>query len=105
VFGQEVRLPCDLLFGESPDKERPTIDYEANLVDHLLNIHNYARQHLRLASDWMKTRYDRLANCAGYHEGDRMWLYHRTRMKGKSPKLLTSWEGPYKVVTQINEAV
>jgi hypothetical protein len=29
VFGRELRLPCDLLFGVPPDKERPTTDYAA----------------------------------------------------------------------------
>jgi hypothetical protein len=43
VFGRELRLPCDLLFWAPPDKERPTIDHGANLVDHLHDIHNYAR--------------------------------------------------------------
>jgi hypothetical protein len=97
LFGKELRLPSDLLFGTPPDKERPTIEHAANLVDYLRNIHNYARQHLRLASNRMKTRYDKLANCAGYQEGDRVWLYHPTRTKGKSPKLQSSWEGPYKM--------
>jgi hypothetical protein len=60
VFGRELRLHCDLLFGATPDKERPTIDHAANLVDHLRDIHNYARQHLKLASDRMNTLYDRL---------------------------------------------
>jgi transposase InsO family protein len=72
VFGRELRLPSDLLFGAPPDKEHPTIDHAADLVDRLHNIHNYARKHLKLASDRMKTRYDRAANCAGYHEGDNM---------------------------------
>jgi hypothetical protein len=71
VFGQELKLPYDLLFAAPPEKERLTTDYEANLVDHLLNIQNYARQHLKLASGRMKTRYNRLANCAGYHECDK----------------------------------
>jgi hypothetical protein len=61
-----------------------------------------ARQHLKLVSDGMKTRYDKLANSAGYHEGDRVWLYRPTRTKGKSPKLQSSWDGQYKVVTRIN---
>jgi hypothetical protein len=44
-------------------------------MDHLLNeatnnIHNYPYQHLKLASDQMKTCYDRLANCTGYQEGN-----------------------------------
>jgi hypothetical protein len=53
----------------------------------------------------MKTRYDRLASYAGYNEGDKVWLYRPTRTKGKSPKLQSSWEGPYKIVTRINDVV
>jgi hypothetical protein len=33
VFGRELRLPSDLLFGTPPDKELPTIDHAADLVD------------------------------------------------------------------------
>jgi hypothetical protein len=105
VFGRELRLPCDLLFGAPPDKERPTTDHAAGLVDHLHDIHDYARRHLKLASDRMKTRYDELANCAGYHEGDRVWLYRPTRKKKKSPKLQSSWDGPYKIIARINDVV
>jgi hypothetical protein len=88
-----------------PGKGRPTTDYAADLVDHLHDIHNYVRQHLKVASDRMKTRYDKLVNSAGYQEGDRVWLYRPTRTKGKSPKLQSSWKGPYKIVTRINDVV
>jgi hypothetical protein len=49
-----------------PNKEQPTIDH-TDLMDWLY-IH-YARQHLKLGSNRMKTHYDRLANFAGYKEG------------------------------------
>jgi hypothetical protein len=58
-----------------------------------------------MASDRMKTRYDKLANSAGYHEGDRVWLFLPNRTKGKSPKLHPAWEGPYKIITRINDVV
>jgi hypothetical protein len=105
VFGRELRLPCHLLYGVPPDKERPTLDHAADLVDHLQDIHEYVRQHLRHASDRMKIRNDKLANSAGYHEGDSVWLYRPTRTKGKSPKVQSSCDGPYKVVTRINYVV
>jgi hypothetical protein len=52
--------------------ERPTTDHAADLVAHLRDIHHYAGQHLKLVSDCMKNKYDKLANSAGYHEGDRV---------------------------------
>jgi hypothetical protein len=69
VFGRELRLPSDLMFGAPPDK-MSTTDYTTDLVVRLHDIHHFARQHLRVASDRMKARYDRLANSAGYQEGD-----------------------------------
>jgi hypothetical protein len=56
VFGRELRLPCDLLFGAPTDKERPTTDHVADLVGHVHDTHHYTCQHLKLASDRMKTR-------------------------------------------------
>jgi hypothetical protein len=35
VFGRELRLPFDLLFGATPNKEGPTTDYAAELFHHL----------------------------------------------------------------------
>jgi hypothetical protein len=105
VFGRELRLPCDLLFGAPPDKEHSTKDYVADLVERLHDTHHYARRHLREARDRKKARYDRLANSTGYQEGDRVWLYRPTRTRGRSPKLQSAWEGPYKVITRINDVV
>jgi hypothetical protein len=34
-----------------------------------------------------------------------VWLYRPTSTKGKSPKLQSSWEGPYKVVIRISDVV
>jgi hypothetical protein len=105
MFGRELRLPYDLLFGAPPDKERPTTVHAVELVDHLHDIDDYARRHLKLASNWMKTRFDKVANCAGYHEGDWVWLYRPIRTKKKSPNLQSSWDGTYKIITRINDVV
>jgi len=80
-------------------------DYAADLAERLRDTHNFARQHLKVASDRMKARYDQLANSAGFQEGDRVWLYRPIRKRGKSPKLQTCWEGPYTIITRINDVV
>jgi hypothetical protein len=89
-------VTCHSESGVPPGKELPTTNYATDLADHLHDIHNYGHQHLKVASDWLKTQYDKLANFAG----NRVWIYRPTHMKGKSPKLQSSWEGPYKVVTR-----
>jgi hypothetical protein len=53
-------------------------------VDQLLcEIQDYARQHLKLTSDQMKTCYNPLALYVVYQEGNQVRLYHPTHTKGK----------------------
>jgi hypothetical protein len=94
VFGRELETAQQPAVCGIPDKELPTVDHVANLVNHLHGVHNYAPQHLKVVSDQMKTRYDRL-----------MRAYQPTCMKEKSPKLQSPWEGPYSAVTLINDVV
>jgi hypothetical protein len=51
VFGRELRLPCELMFGSPPDREQSTTNYATNLVERLHDIYRYVRQHLNVASD------------------------------------------------------
>jgi hypothetical protein len=53
----------------------------------------------------MKERYDIKADQGGYQAGDLVWLYNPKRIQGYSPKLYNQWEGPYEVVTRINDVV
>ncbi|KAI5748243.1 hypothetical protein M8J77_023412 [Diaphorina citri] len=41
----------------------------------------------------------------GFQVGDFVWLYNPKRRKGHSPKLQQNWEGPYNVITKINDVV
>jgi hypothetical protein len=74
----------------------------ADLVEQLHDIHHLARQHLKVASNWIKDHYDQLANVAGFQEGNTVWLYRPTRKTGKPPKMQMCWEGPYLIITQID---
>jgi hypothetical protein len=94
-----------LFFATPPDKEWPTIDKVADVVDWVHDIHSYTHQLLKLASDWMKTQFDFLANCVGYQMGDIVWLYRPFHMKRKSSKIQLAWEGLYGVITWMNDVV
>jgi hypothetical protein len=93
------------MFGAPLDKGQSVTDYAADLTERLRDTPTFARQHLKVASDRMKARYDQLANSAGFQEGDRVWLYCPIQKRGKSPKLQTCWEGPYTVITHIDDVV
>jgi hypothetical protein len=74
-----------LLFEAPPDEERPTTDQETDLVERLHDIHNYSHQLLKSASDGMQTRYDKLANSAGYHGGGWCGSVVQPARKGNRP--------------------
>jgi hypothetical protein len=82
IYTAETLVPApspfevEITIAKLKNYNSPGSDHTSNLVDDLHDIHNYARQHLKLASDWMETHYDRLANCAGYHLDDEVWFYH-----------------------------
>jgi hypothetical protein len=68
-------------------------------------IHEIVRTNIQETSDKMKERYDIRADHGGYQPGDLVWLYNPQRRQGYSPKLQTSWDGPFEVVTRINDVV
>jgi transposase InsO family protein len=105
IFGKDLKLPCDLMFG-TPEAEKLEVhDYADELQKRLLEIHDMVRERIQISSDRMKSRYDIRANSAGFQENDMVWLYNPTRKKGLSPKLSQSWDGPYKVIKRINDLV
>lgn len=105
LFGRELRLPCDLVFGSPDDGTTNVEDYADELKERLLEIHKTVRSKIALASDRMKARYDLRANSTGFQQDDRVWLYNPQRKKGRSPKLTPAWEGPYTVIKRINDVV
>ena len=60
---------------------------------------------MKMVSDRMKARYDRAANTEWFHERQLVLLYNPQWKKGLSPKLQTSWDGPYKIIKRLNGVV
>jgi hypothetical protein len=54
VIGRELYLSCELVVRTPTNKEHPRINYMTDLVEWLCNIHHYAHQHLKVASNRMK---------------------------------------------------
>ncbi|XP_018563442.1 protein NYNRIN-like [Anoplophora glabripennis] len=104
IFGTGLRLPIDLIINR-PQQEESLNDYLSHLKHRIKLVHEEVREKLKMESDRMKTRYDLRANSSGFQENEKVWLYNPKRTKGKSPKLQKSWEGPYTIVTRINDVV
>ncbi|GFV07696.1 retrovirus-related Pol polyprotein from transposon 412 [Trichonephila clavipes] len=105
LFGRDLRLPCDLLFGRPPDTTSSPEEYVQNLQARFEDVHNLARERINLRTEKMKTRYDTKATGHQFKEGDKVWFYNPTRRKGLSPKLQSHWDGPYTILKIINDVV
>lgn len=104
VFGRELRLPMDLVNGRPPDQPNQNqVEYLWELKEKLEKAHEFARKNMINATTSMKTRYDRKQNHLHFEEGSFVWLYNPKRTVGKSPKLQSNWEGPFKVINQITD--
>ncbi|GFY29442.1 retrovirus-related Pol polyprotein from transposon 412 [Trichonephila clavipes] len=106
LFGRDLRLPCDLLFGRPPDTPSSPEEYVQNLQARFEDVHNLARERTNLRTEKMKTRYDTKATGHQFKEGDKVWFYNPTRRSERlSPKLQSHWDGPYTILKIINDVV
>ncbi|XP_050507422.1 uncharacterized protein LOC126885038 [Diabrotica virgifera virgifera] len=106
MLGREVRLPCDLEFGCRPSEEHVAgEEYVDRLKLRMNNIHEFARQHIQIASDRMKDQYDSRCKNESFEIGDLVWLYNPQRRRGLCPNLQRQWEGPYEVKKKINDVI
>ncbi|GFT63338.1 retrovirus-related Pol polyprotein from transposon 412 [Trichonephila clavipes] len=105
LFGRDLRLPCDLLFGRPPVTHSSPEEYVQNLQARFEDVHNLARERINLRTEKMLTRYDTKATGHQFKEGDKVWFYNPTRRKGLSPKLQSHWDGPYTILKIINDVV
>ncbi|KMQ83904.1 integrase core domain protein [Lasius niger] len=99
-FAHDFRLPLDLLRGSPPEREEENSigNYIQRLKKKLRDVHNNARQRLNLQSFRSKERYDQRARQINFNVGHDVWFYNPRRVGGKSPKLQSNWEGPYRII-------
>ena len=103
LFGHEVRLPVDVMFGRQPNHKPEVSDYVRNLRDTLEEVHEHAREHLRAAQKRQKDHYDQRIAGEQIEVGDRVFLHDPAVKKGQTKKLHSPWQGPYIVITRIGD--
>ena len=104
MLGREIRLPIDLAIGRPPDEKLPTVqsEYAAALQQRLEDTRQRVSGHLKLAGHAMWQQYQQRVREAEYQPGDKVWLHNPRRVRGLSPKLQSSWEGPYEVLEALS---
>ena len=105
MLGHELRMPVDLVIGRPPNTDPPvdSVSYVGRLKQHMEDVHEVARNRLKIAADAMKSRHDLHSRQNNFNNGDKVWLFNPRRVKGKSPKLMSDWEGPYEVMHRLSD--
>ena len=103
MFGRDVKLPIDVMFGRAPGQPQETVEYTRGLRDSLEAAHNKARTHLQAAQKRQKDYYDRRVAGTSFRVGDRVLLSTTAVKRGLSPKLHHQWQGPYVVLDKVSE--
>ena len=100
LFGQELRLPVDIVFG-FPEVRTPVspVEYVVNLDRSLRAVHTAARSFDSSAHRVQKEWYDKQAHGSAFPDGSYVWLLDTAIPKGSSKAFHWPWKGPYKVLS------
>ncbi|CAM4532736.1 unnamed protein product [Lepidochelys kempii] len=103
LYGRRVRGPLDLMRDEWEGKATPDGESVVENVlifrERLAELMGLARENLARAQRKQKVWYDRTARARAYATGDPVMVLIPVRKN----KLQAAWEGPFKVVKQLNE--
>lgn len=105
LTGRDLRLPSDLEKGVHPSEGSSQVIFNSVFRRKLEEVHEFARERIRMASDKTKDRYDIRARNLKFEKGDSVWLFQPRRQHGRCPKLQSNWEGPYFIIDRINDVV
>ena len=97
MFGREVQLPVDIMFGGGPTPVKTHSEYVAELDERLEQAYEVVWEHLKTAQKYQKQYYDRKATGGRYQPGDLVWLYSPAVPKRRCPKFHRPWKGLYEV--------
>lgn len=103
MFGREVRLPIDAVFGRPEPQTSESTEWARHLRESLDTAYKTVRQKQGLKQQLQKDVYDRRCNGTPFQVGDRVWLYEPAIKIGLAKKLQHPWRGPYKVKARISD--
>ncbi|KAK3924848.1 Gag-Pol polyprotein [Frankliniella fusca] len=107
LFGRPMRVPQDLQHG-LPPPGLPAVamnQYPGVLRDRLSKIHVLVRENTARAAARMKAHYDKYSMITYFRPGDIVLLYNRRRRRGRTTKLYAAWQGPYKILSMLNDCI
>ncbi|KRX73465.1 Transposon Ty3-G Gag-Pol polyprotein [Trichinella sp. T6] len=98
LYGQEVRLPVDLIYGQPDGKpQQTTSQYIRQLRQDLERLYSDVRQRAGMEQKRQEDWYDKHARGNLFEPGDRVWL-----QIPRNSKLGPNWEGLYRVLKRLD---
>ena len=104
LFGHEATVPTDLQF--PPPSDANWKKYHEYVAETRLRFHTayeQARQYLKGQQKRQQALYHAKVHGPKYTEGQMVFLLNPSTPHGLSPKLHSSWRGPYKITQVISE--
>ena len=105
MFGREVRLPVDIMFGTPPSYPPPASpsEYAHHLRERLHQAYRLVREHASAQQRRQKYLCDRRAGGLPFNVGDRVWLHCPAVPRGRSYKFHQPWQGPFVVLKALSD--
>ena len=105
MFGRELRLPVDLMFGLPETETSPnTNQYALRLRERLEKAYHHTREHTRAQQHRQKDLYDQRACGNPFKMDDLVWLHHPAVPRGQAHKFHRPWRGPFKIVKVLSDS-
>ena len=105
VYGQEAKLPEDILFNLPSTDMAATHGYADALKECIQHAYQRVRSHSAVEQRKKKANYDCLATVNTFETGSLALLHYPAVPHWRSPKFHRPWQGPFKVVKKIGSVI
>ena len=95
-----MRLPIDVALLPKPSMAREPKLHLTRVLEQLRVCREVAAENIKQKQQKYAEQHDKKAEPTNVTLGSKVWLYCSRVPKGKSPKLLQKWTGPYTVIQQ-----
>ena len=104
MFGRQVRMPIDVMYGQPTSQPLSHSEYATNLRQRLETAYRHVREQMARKLDRQKDLYDQNIHGKPFKEGNLVWLHSSAVPRGRSKKLHNPWTGPYKIIRRLADA-
>ena len=105
MFGRQVRMPIDVMYGIPTTQISTAPQYVADLHSSLNAAYEHVRERMGCKLERQKELYNKKAHGQPFEPGDLVWLHSSAVPRGQSRKLHRPWTGPYRIASKLSDAV